>query len=177
MKTKIKCPCCEEVYSVDKSLIGELVKCENCGTTFTASRITNISLPQKDSSKPQKTVSPQNAGENPSSEINNTNGIEKWINDFFNFKIMITPELIKAEFYLLLFCGSVSALVYPFQLEDRSIMWRIMLCVLLVFLGIPVLALTLHTIYEFTMIPFVILETLLEIRNKLDEKQGAERNK
>jgi len=56
-------------------------------------------------------------------------------------------------------------------------MWRIMLCVLLVFLGIPVLALTLHTIYEFTMIPFVILETLLEIRNKLDEKQGAERNK
>ena len=42
--------------------------------------------------------------------------------------------------------------------------------VVFLFVGIPLLALLLHTIYELTMIPFVILETLLEIRNKLDEK-------
>lgn len=145
MEMEIKCPNCEEVYSVDKSLIGELVKCENCGTTFTAV-------------------------ENPLSEKDRTNGIEKWINDFFNFKVMITPSLIRLEFLLLFISASVSSLVYPFQIENRSITWRILMSAVFLFVGIPLLAILLHTIYELTMIPFVILETLLEIRNKLDEK-------
>ena len=55
MKTKITCPCCGQEYDVDKSIIGQVVKCEECGTTFTATTVEK-NHPSLKVRKPKKVV-------------------------------------------------------------------------------------------------------------------------
>ena len=178
MKTKIKCPCCEEEYSVDKSLIGELVKCENCGTTFTASRTAPISPLQNDSSRNQTPFLPQDPVENPLSEYSRTGGLLGWIKAFFDFKVMITPSFVRISFFLVFVSGMLVILVWPFKMGFmRYVEWydfsKILGYLVMVLIEIPVFAFVLHVVYELTMIPFSILNTLLEIRNRLDEKNSV----
>ena len=179
MKTNIKCPCCEEVYSVEKTLIGELVKCENCGTTFTASKISILSSLQRDSSGNQTNFLPQNPVENPlsGSEYSGTGGLWGWIKAFFDFKIMITPSFVRISFTLVFISGLLVILVWPFKIGFmRYVYWddfnKILGYLVMVLIEIPLFALILHVIYELTMIPFSILNTLLEIRNRLNENSA-----
>ena len=177
MKTKIKCPCCEEEYSVDKSLIGELVKCENCGTTFSASRIANKSPLQKEPSSNQTAFLPQDPVENPISEYSGTGGLWEWIKAFFDFKVMITPSFVRLSYALVFLSGVPAILVWPFKMGFmRDAYWddfaKIIGYVVMVLIEIPAFALVLHIIYELTMIPFSILDTLLEIR-RLNEKSSV----
>lgn len=178
MKTKIKCPSCEEVYSVDKSLIGELVKCENCGTTFTASRTAYMFPLQNDSSKSQKTFLSQDSEENLLSEYSGTGGWWGWIKAFFDFNVMITPSFVRISFSLILVSGILVILIWPFKMGFMSYAdWddfsKIIKYLVIALIAIPVFALVLHMIYELTMIPFSILNILLEIRNRLDEKNSV----
>ena len=194
MKLRTKCPNCGQEYLVDSSVIGLTLRCRHCDKDFTAAKIcpepskpnssgfyngidsspkaTSSTRPNFVFNQQTSTVSSLKKNKKPKKQVNNgsDNSALNWIGDFFNFKVMITPSLIRLEFLLLFIGGSVSALVYPFQTENRSIMWQILMCVAFVFVGIPLWAVVLHTFYELAMIPFVILETLLEISNKLDEK-------
>ena len=51
MKTKITCPCCGQEYDIDKSIIGQTVKCEECETTFTASIVLGKKSPRSGKKK------------------------------------------------------------------------------------------------------------------------------
>ena len=52
MESRIKCPNCSQEYVIDDSCLGQAVKCESCGATFTASK--DISFKQTCSPRPQK---------------------------------------------------------------------------------------------------------------------------
>ena len=51
MKTKITCPCCGQEYDIDKSIIGQTVKCEESETTFTASIVLGKKSPRSGKKK------------------------------------------------------------------------------------------------------------------------------
>ena len=55
MKTEITCPCCGQEYDIDKSIIGQTVKCEECGTMFTATTVEK-NHPSLKVRKPKKVV-------------------------------------------------------------------------------------------------------------------------
>lgn len=178
METKIKCPWCDQEYTVDSSLVGQTVKCEICEKRFTARNTLFNSLPSNSVQNKKSFYASSNSIKNPSSKKKRDNTGWKWIADFFDFKIMVTPVFIRMSFIFLFIIGSCVILIYPFvtiwkNFGTKSI-WSILLFglgyVIYAILSIPLFAVISHTFYELTMIPFSILNVLTEIRNKLDEK-------
>lgn len=94
------------------------------------------------------------------------------------FKIMVTPSWVRISFLVEFIIGSVFILIQPLRMinyivrtsDTKQTMFLVVSYFVIVFLGIPALAIILHMVNELAMIPFSILNTLLEIRNKLDEK-------
>ena len=185
MKTKTKCPWCDQEYFVDSSLIGRVVKCGTCDKEFFAKNDATVSPLSNHylfASKKQKTntgssnkstrrtfFSSQDPVENALSEKNGTNKINQWIKDFFDFKIVVTPTLVRLSFLLDFIGGSFCALWYILENED-GLLVQFLLGMLAFLVVIPAGALMLHYLYELTIVPFSILDTLKEIRDKLDEK-------
>ena len=97
---------------------------------------------------------------------------------FFNFKVMVTPDFVRISFMFLFASESLSALALPvLYLKDKTdistvnkIIFYHLFYLFIVIVVIPLLALILHAIYELTIIPFSILDTLNEIKDKLDDK-------
>ena len=91
---------------------------------------------------------------------------------------MITPSWVRISFFLDFVIGVLFITIWPIKNIDRfinvndskQIVAFALVYVLDVLLGIPLLAVILHMVHEMTMIPFSILNVLLEIRNKLDKK-------
>ena len=148
METKIKCPWCSQKYTVDSSIIGLTVTCNVCGENFEAKK---------------QSIFPQNVNVS-------LNG--NWISDFFDFKIMVTPFLVRVNFLFLFIGGTIAIIILPFNYTWEKIDTPLFILLYFIYLviTIPLLALTLHAFYEWTMIPFSILDVLKEIREKLDEK-------
>ena len=90
---------------------------------------------------------------------------------------MITPSFVRISFTLVFISGLLVILVWPFKIGFmRYVYWddfnKILGYLVMVLIEIPLFALILHVIYELTMIPFSILNTLLEIRNRLNENSA-----
>lgn len=147
---------------------------------FNPKKPKTYSLPPKYSRQRQANstaVSPDPI-ENPPADYYSTNGIWNWITAFFKFKIMITPSWVRISFFLDFVIGVLFITIWPLKNIDRfinvndskQILAFALIYALDVLLGIPLLAVILHMIHEMTMIPFSILNVLLEIRNKLDKK-------
>ena len=189
METRTKCPYCSEEYIVDDSTIGHLVMCKSCEKSFIARKFVAVSPPQislpnsssfssnnakTDSqlpSPPQKQQSSVASKGKKQLDHECSTKTRNLIKDFFDFKIMIIPSLVRLSFLFFFIISSLAALAYPFKTANISTAGQILLCVVIVFIGIPVWALILHAFYELTIIPFSILDTLNEIKNKLDEKK------
>lgn len=199
MEWKIKCPWCNQEHIIDSSCIGKNVKCKSCDQEFKA-RITNVGSPLANSfvnhtrfdSPPKKTINVQqnkncqhqssitssNPTRNPQIKSYRANKIWIWVQNFFDFKVIVIPAFVRGSFLLLFVSGTISILVYPFndlceKVDERKIsdiLFFVMCYFALLFVVVPLWALVLHAFYELTMIPFLILDTLHEIRNKLDEK-------
>ena len=180
MEVKIKCPWCGREYTVDSSIIGQTVKCISCDKQFKAESISSRSIPSYMIQKMKSACSSEDPIpiENSSSEAYGKKTIGNVLEDFFDFRIMVTPFFIRTSFVFLFLGGSYFVLRYPFvtiwkDLDTKN-PWSIFLfClgyVVYVVLGIPLFAVILHALYELTMIPFSILDVLKEIREKLDEK-------
>ena len=157
METKIKCPWCSEQYTIDKSVIGQKVKCEVCGETFTAG---------------DKKIDFGRHSSNYSTTSKGNEDFSEKIKDFFDFKIMVTPFFVRNNFLFLFIGGTIAIIILPLNYTWEKINTLLFIFLYFVYLviAIPLLALTLHAFYEWTMIPFSILNILKEIRNKLDEK-------
>lgn len=189
MEVRIKCPNCGQEYVIDNSFIGQAVNCEKCGTKFTARKLATASptpnvsehlfSPSTTSfSSPSKPTAHQNLQSpvyslKPGDQV----GIWSWVKDFIDFKIMVTPSLIKISFILFFVVGALALLITPIVLmwknidvnETGRIVKFALLYIVYNILGIPLLAIILHMSYELLMIPFVILNTLLDIQNKIDK--------
>ena len=196
MEWRIKCPWCDQEHVVDSSMIGHIVKCKGCDKIFKAGKTTVVSPPPRptpyffDFQKTKTNTVPSNKNNNqkntfvpsdsigaPSENYHRYNRNWNWINDFFDFRTIVIPTFVKVSFFLLFISGSISILVYPFnglgEKVDTNKIGQIMLFVLfyfvLVVVVIPLWAIVLHALFELTMIPFLILDTLYEIRNKLNQ--------
>ena len=84
------------------------------------------------------------------------------IEDFFDFKIMIFPIILKVV-YILVLLGSYIGILLNSHIPGVA---RVMILVL----GAIPIALIVHIIFEFLMLPFSILDTLRQIRNESREK-------
>ena len=111
-----------------------------------------------------------NTGKKTSGDYNRKPKFENWIKDFFDFKVMMTPTLVRLSFLFIFVGSSLAILAFPFKADNMSTGSRFLLFFVILLMGIPIWAIFLHTLYELTMVPFLILENLTEIRNKLDEK-------
>lgn len=201
METKIKCPNCGQEYVIDNSFIGQAVNCEKCGTKFTARKLAAVSpapnaLPDSILFNPdltnRTTPSSQCPPKQPTSfspsfplELSVSDHEESketwnWVKAFFDFKIMVTPSLIRMSFLFVLILGAIAILIIPFRLpswgfqhiyleDTKEIFIFAIKYMAVIILGIPLYALILHIVYELTMIPFSILDVLKEIRNKQDK--------
>lgn len=178
MEVKIKCPWCGREYTVDSSIIGQVVKCISCDKLFKAESISSTAMPSDIIQQMEPGYSHKDSIENSSSEAYRKKPIGNVIEDFFDFRIMVTPFFIRTSFVFLFLGGSYFVLRYPFvtiwkDLDTKNPWSIILFClgyVVYVVLGIPLFAVILHALYELTMIPFSILDVLKEIREKLDEK-------
>lgn len=196
MEVKIKCPWCDQEYTVDSSFVGQTVKCEICEKDFKARNDLFNPLPTNSNQKKKPIHSSSNSNKNPPSkksfwfdqgfEAPNSNKNPpspkkdnardnagwKWIADFFDFKIMVTPFLVRVNFLFLFIGGTIAIIILPFNYTWEKIDTPLFILLYFIYLviTIPLLALTLHAFYEWTMIPFSILDVLKEIREKLDEK-------
>ncbi len=180
MELRTKCPYCGQKYDIDDSFIGRTVKCECCYNEFVVEKTfrafrqskpsakTSVdSLPKENNYSP-KGRSP-NTGTKTSADYNRTAKVENWIKDFFDFRVMITPTLVRLSFLFFFVGSSLAILAFPFKADNMSTGSRFLLFFVILLMGIPIWAIILHTLYELTMVPFLILENLIEIRNKLDE--------
>ena len=174
METKIKCPWCGREYTVDSSIIGQTVKCISCDKQFKAESISSRSIPSYMIQKMKSACSSEDPIpiENSSSEAYGKKTIGNVLEDFFDFKIMVTPFLVRVNFLFLFIGGTIAIIILPFNYTWEKIDTPLFILLYFIYLviTIPLLALTLHAFYEWTMIPFSILDVLKEIREKLDEK-------
>lgn len=168
MELKINCPYCETQYVVDDSVIGRTVRCEFCDVEFVVGGTDAYSLPKEANNASKNYYT--NSGKKTSADYNRPAKFENWIKDFFDFKVMMTPTLVKLSFIFIFVGSSLAILAFPFEADNMSTESQYLLFFVILFVGIPIWAIVLHTLYELTMVPFLILENLTEIRNKLDEK-------
>lgn len=168
MELRTICPYCGTQYVVDDSFIGHTVRCEYCDEEFTAENNDANSLPKENNYSP-KGRSP-NTGTKTSADYNRPAKFENWIKDFFDFKVMMTPMLVRLSFLFIFIGSSLAILAFPFKADNMGTGSQFLLFLVILLVGIPIWAIILHTLYELTMVPFLILENLTEIRNKLDEK-------
>ena len=90
---------------------------------------------------------------------------------------MVTPSLVRTFFVLFFVVGALVLLIWPIVLMRKSIdvnetgriVESALVYIVYIILGIPLWAIILHMSYELLMIPFLILNTLQDIQNKMDK--------
>ena len=178
MELRTKCPYCGQKYDIDDSFIGRTVKCECCYNEFVVEKTfrafrqskpsakTSVdSLPKETNNAP--TEHSPNTGKKTMADYNRPGKVENWIKDFFDFKVMMTPMLVRLSFLFIFIGSSLAILAFPFKADNMGTGSQFLLFLVILLVGIPIWAIILHTLYELTMVPFLILENLIEIRTLL----------
>ena len=187
METKTKCPWCDQGYTVLSILTDQVVTCPKCDKKFTV-RPCESDSSEPDSFPPLNSFASQQQKETPTASdavkyrhISSTHPalpssydkdkMWKGIKDFFGFKIMIIPIFAKILFFLAFVGGSVWLLTMPYRMigiNDLSQNLRLVFAYFVIFVfGIPIFAILLHALFELILLLFSILDTLVEIRNRL----------